>query len=143
MNLEDVSFELKHISALFAEKVISDDERIVLNRVFDLIQATHKVLTDSKEKAIAKKLYTETHMVSLTPMFKEAIDRGITDEDMANWLMEFFDVKNVEYEEATSGSAKNTKIMTRDRVLRESFDSFFKDWSSNEKKEVTVDTETK
>ena len=147
MNLEDVSFELKHMSALFAEKIISDDERDVLNRVFDLIQATHKVLTDSKEKATAKKLYTETHMVSLTPMFKEAIDRGITDEDMANWLMEFFDVKNTEYEEATSGSAKNAKIMTRDRVLRESFDGFFKDWTPNEKKvtenETAVDTEVK
>lgn len=129
MNLADVSFELKHMSALFAEKVINNDERAVLDSVFDLIQATHKVLIDSKEKAIAKKLYTETHMVSLTPMFKEAIDRGITSEDMANWLMEFFGEKNTEYEEATSGSSKNAKIMARDRILQESFDNFFRDWS--------------
>lgn len=136
MNLEDVSFELKHMSTLFAEKVINNDERAVLDSVFSLIQATHKVLMDSKEKATAKKLYTETHMVSLTPMFKEAVDRGIADENMANWLMEFFSVKNVEYEEATSGSSKNAKIVTRNRILHESFDSFFGDWTP--KKAITV-----
>ena len=51
---------------------------------------------------------------------------------MANWLMEFFSVKNVEYEEATSGSSKNAKIATRNRILHESFDSFFRDWTPKE-----------
>lgn len=132
IDLENISFELKHMSELFSEKVISDDEKGVLDSVFDLIQATHKVLVNSREKATAKKLYTETHMVSLTPMFKEAVDRGITDEDMANWLMEFFDEKNAEYEETISGSSKNAKIVTRDRILHGSFDSFFRDWTPKE-----------
>lgn len=45
---------------------------------------------------------------------------------MADWLVDFFGSHNEEYDIAAgNGSAKNSNIVTRDKVLSESFEQFF------------------
>lgn len=126
MPIEEVSFEGKDFNPLFETASISDVERLKLDKVFGMIHDTHLTLVENKEKAVAKKLYTETHMISLVPFFEKAIKSGIEVSTMADWLIDFFGSHNEQYDIAAgNGSAKNSNIMVRNTVLAESFEQFF------------------
>lgn len=65
-----------------------------LNDVFDRVYDIHQIIleddTDKKlSKKIAKKLVTRTHLISLTPIINKSITDGVSEEDMAEFLMEF------------------------------------------------------
>lgn len=126
MPIEEVSFEGKDFNPLFETTSISDVERLKLDKVFGMIHDTHLTLVENKEKAVAKKLYTETHMISLVPFFEKALEVGIEVNTMADWLIDFFGSRNEQYDIAAgNGSAKNSNIMVRNTVLAESFEQFF------------------
>lgn len=126
MPVEEVSFEGKNFNPLFEETEISDVERLTMGKVFDSILEAHNALIEDKEKATAKKLYTETHMISLVPFFDKAIKQGVSTELMCDWLKDFFATDNEEYSLAAgNGSAKNSNIIIRHNALTESFDQFF------------------
>lgn len=126
MPIEEVSFEGKDFNPLFETTSISDVERLKLDKVFGMIHDTHLTLVENKEKAVAKKLYTETHMISLVPFFEKALEVGIEVNTMADWLIDFFGSHNEQYDIAAgNGSAKNSNIMVRNTVLAESFEQFF------------------
>lgn len=126
MPIEEVSFEGKDFNPLFETASISDVERLKLDKVFGMIHDTHLTLVENKEKAVAKKLYTETHMISLVPFFEKAIESGIEVSTMADWLIDFFGSHNEQYDIAAgNGSSKNSNIMVRNTVLAESFEQFF------------------
>lgn len=75
---------------------------------------------------LVKKLYTETHMISLVPFFEKALEVGIEVNTMADWLIDFFGSHNEQYDIAAgNGSAKNSNIVVRNTVLAESFEQFF------------------
>lgn len=124
--VEEVSFEGKDFNPLFEETQISDVERLELDKVFEAIQTAHTSLMEDKEKATAKKLYTETHMISLVPFFHRAITQGIEVQQICEWLMKFFGSDNERYALAAgNGSAKNANIIVRHNELEASFERFF------------------
>ena len=114
------------------ETEISDTEKLELNNVFDFVVMTHEELKARAEKKIAKKLFTETHLISLIPYFKQAIEKDIGEGMMAEWIIDFFMTNNdskmyEEYEAATHGGvARNTSIAARHNALGKSFEEFFK-----------------
>lgn len=130
--INDVCFESKVFNPMLEKTEISETEKLAMIEVFNLIVDTHETLVGRKEKKVAKKLYTETHMVSLIPYFKKAVEDGIVSEMMADWLVEFFgtesgaSVSELYNEAAGSGSAKSSNIIDRDDALSESFTEFFK-----------------
>lgn len=125
-SVEEVSFEGKDFNPLFEETQISSEERLELDKVFEAIHTAHSSLMEDKEKATAKKLYTETHMVSLVPFFHRAIEQGIDIQQMCEWLMDFFETENERYALAAgNGSAKNANIIVRNSELEASFNRFF------------------
>lgn len=132
-DIADVSFEGKNFNPLMETTEISEEERLEMVQVFDLIMNTHTVLMERKEKKVAKKLYTETHLVSLVPYFAQAVSDGIDEERMSDWLVEFF--KPVDGDTSVSedynnasggGSAKSVNIQLRNSALEDSFAEFFK-----------------
>lgn len=131
-NIDKVSFESKVFNPLIEKTEITEVEKLTMIEVFNLIVGTHSVLIERKEKKVAKKLYTETHMVSLIPFFKKAVEDGAGEEYLADWLMNFFGTKDTasisdEYNAAcTDASAKNASIVARNDVLSESYAEFFK-----------------
>lgn len=132
-DIADVSFESKNFNPLMETTEISEEERLEMVQVFDLIMNTHTVLMERKEKKVAKKLYTETHLVSLVPYFAKAVEDGIDEERMSDWLVEFFkpidgDTSvSEDYNNASgSGSAKSVNIQLRNSALEDSFAEFFK-----------------
>lgn len=162
-DIQDVSFESKVFNPLLENTEITETEKLALIEVFDLIFDTHYNLIERKEKKVAKKLFTETHMVSLIPYFKKAVEAGIDENLMADWIVDFFktdDGASVSEDynmAATSGVSKNMNIQTRDKALADSYAEFFKmdedgaedntevneevDSESVEESEETVDSE--
>ena len=157
-DIKDVSFESSDFNPLLENTEISEDERLKMIQVFDFALNTHSILMDNKEKKVAKKIYTETHFVSLIPYFNKAVEDGIEEKLMADWLVEFFkpidgstSISESYNEAAGKGSAKNSNIKTRNTALSESFYEFFKvddietniidDEESDDNTDSTVDTE--
>lgn len=131
MDIENISFESKALNPTLEATEISESEKFELIKIFDSIASTYSCLIDRKEKKVAKKLYTETHMVSLIPYFKSAIEDGIDAGLFTDWLVDFFGVKDTasvseQYNDACAGgSAKNVNILARHNALKESYDKFF------------------
>lgn len=131
-DVENISFASKDFNPFIEQAEITSEEKAELNKVFDFIVSVHNELLDMAEKTIAKKLYTETHLISLVPYFKQAIENDITEVMMAEWLVNFFktdtdtEVYN-EYQEAcTNAVARNASIVARHNALAKGFTEFFK-----------------
>ena len=131
VEMGEVAFDNKTFSAQMEEMSISEAEKSILIQIYNKIHEVHEELIDRKEKKIAKKLYTETHLVSLVPFFKKAVEQDIDNNTMADWLMEFFDTENgtsnsEEYNKCSgSGVARKDNVMGRHEALEESFNEFF------------------
>lgn len=136
-DVEDVSFASKDFNPQIEEAEITDGEKLELVKVFDYIVSVHDELIENKEKDVAKKLYTETHFVSLIPYVKDAIQRDISEAMMAEWLINFFKTENdtdvyTQYMEACSGGvARNASIVSRHKALEKSYGKFFQENSEN------------
>lgn len=129
---KDISFASKDFNPMIEEAEISAEENQNLSTLFDFIVNVHDELVLRKEKSVAKKLYTETHFVSLVPHIKVAMDNEVTEAMIAEWLINFFKTENntdiySKYSEACAGGvASNTSIVARHEVLEESYNEFFK-----------------
>lgn len=132
-DVSEVSFASKDFNPMIEETEISEVEKLELNNVFDFIVATHEELKARAEKKVAKKLYTETHLISLIPYFKQAMEKDIGEGMMAEWIIDFFMTNNdskmyEEYEAACHGGvARNASIVARHNALGKSFEEFFKE----------------
>lgn len=132
LDIGEVSFASKDFNPMIEETEISNTEKLELNNVFDFVVMTHEELMARAEKKIAKKLFTETHLISLIPYFKQAMEKDISEGMMAEWLVDFFMTNNdskmyEEYEAATHGGvARNASIVARHNALGKSFEEFFK-----------------
>lgn len=133
--VEDISFASKDFNPAIEEAVISDNEKLELAKVFDFIVGVHDELVSNKEKDVAKKLYTETHMISLIPYIKQSME-NISESMVAEWLVSFFKTENdsdtyTKYMEACSnGIARNASIVARHESLGKSYKEFFKEENS-------------
>lgn len=132
-DLEEVSFESKYFNPLLENTKISDEDRLKIMQILDLVINTHTVLIERSERKVARNIYTETHLVSLIPFFQQAIKEEINEERMADWVLGFYKTSNrvtsisEDYNNATgSGSAKNANIQIRHLALKNNFSEFFK-----------------
>lgn len=135
--VEDISFASKDFNPEIEEAEISDAEKLELTKVFDYIVNVHDELKENHERDVAKKLYTETHMISLIPYIKTAMENDINESMFADFLINFFKTENnsdvyAEYMEASSNAiARNANIVARHEALGKSYGEFFKENSEN------------
>lgn len=131
-NVEDISFASKDFNPMIEAVEISQQEKTELTNVFDYIVNVHDELIGNKEKDVARKIYTETHLVSLTPYVSEAMKNNVSEAVFSEWLISFFktendsDIYNKYMEASSHGIARNTNIIARHNALGESFKKFFK-----------------
>ena len=141
-DVENISFASKDFNPMIEEIEITTEEKAELVNVFDYIVNAHDELVENKEKDVAKKLYTETHLVSLMPYVKQSIDNGINESMFGEWLVNFFKTENNtevydSYMEACSGGvARNGSIVARHNALGKSYAEFFK--KENEENVLTT-----
>lgn len=140
----DVSFASKDFNPVIEQAEISDDEKLKVVQVLDFVVGIHDELVGNKEKDVAKKLYTETHLVSLIPYIKESMYNSISEAMVAEWLVNFFKTENntevySEYMEACQGGvARNASIVARHEALEKSYKDFFKTEENSEKSILTT-----
>lgn len=138
-NVEDISFASKDFNPMIEEAEISAEEKQKLANLFDFVVNVHDELIGNKEKDVARKLYTETHFVSLIPYIKNCIENGINEAMTAEWLVNFFKTENdtevySKYADAcTNGIARNASVVARHNALGESYNEFFKIEENSEK----------
>ena len=136
-----ISFASKDFNPAIEEMTISDGEKLEIIKVFDYIVNVHDELKENKEKDVAKKLYTETHLVSLVPFVKLAMENNVNEPMFADFLIDFFKTENdsdiyAEYMEACSNAiARNASIVARHEALEKGYGKFFKE---NEKSVLTT-----
>lgn len=134
-----ISFASKDFNPMIEEAEISDEEKQELAKAFDFIVDVHEELIDNKEKNVAKKLYTETHMISVVPYIDNAIKNEHSPAMVADWLVSFFKTENgseeySSYMEACSHSvSRNSSILARHEALGKSYKDFFKTGDELEK----------
>lgn len=132
LEVENISFASKDFNPMIQNVEITEQEKTELVSVFDFIVNVHDELIENKEKDVARKLYTETHMISLIPYVNKAMESGISESIFAEFLINFFKTENdmdvyKEYMEATvSGVARNASIVARHNALGKSYEEFFK-----------------
>jgi len=136
-DVDNVSFASKDFNPQIEAMEVTEDDKVELNKVFNYIVNVHEELASNHEKDVARKLYTETHLVSLVPFVKQSIDNDITEAMFGEFLTSFFKTENdsdvyARYMEATSnGVARNGSIVARHNALNESYEEFFKENSEN------------
>ena len=138
-DVKEVSFASKELNPLIEQTNISDEEKIELAKVFDYILNVHEELIENKEKDVAKKIFTETHMISLVPYIKQAMENNINESMFAEFMVNFFKTENdsdvyTKYMEASNhGIARTANIVARHNALGESYKEFFKMKENSEK----------
>lgn len=136
-DVENISFASKDFNPQIEEMEVADKEKLNLVRVFSYIVGVHDELKDNHEKDVAKKLYTETHLISLVPYVWQSLDREIGVSMFAEFLIDFFKTENdsevyAEYMEACSNAiAKNSSIVARHKALGTAYGKFFKENEEN------------
>ena len=143
LDIDDVSFESKDFNEIMQETKMADDERATLVNVFDKFLDIYNEIGEDDDKKLAKfvqrKMKSETHFVSLAPFIKQAIDDGIEDSIMADFIKQIFGgdvLVSAEYAEACKGgSAKNVNIQRRNTELDNAWENFFND---EEKKDDNI-----
>lgn len=140
--VEEISFASKVFNPAIEEMEILDGEKELLTNIFDYIINVHEELKGNHEKDVAKKLYTETHLISLIPYINKAMENDVSESIFAEWLISFFKTENdsdvyTQYMEATSsGVARNASIVARHEALSESYKGFFKEENSKNEENV-------
>lgn len=106
LNEEKKSLDGKDVRKVTAEMEVTEDMASELTNIFDTIIKVHDFISPMDEngnvlntvskndKKIAKRIYTRTHMVSIVPIIKRAIEEQIDIEELAIWLKTFFDGGN-------------------------------------------------
>lgn len=136
-DVENISFASKDFNPQIEEMEISEKEKLDLLRVFSYVVGVHDELKENHEKDVAKKLYTETHLISLVPYVWKSLNKEISVSMFAEFLINFFKTENAsevytEYMEACSNAiAKNASIVARHEALGKSYGEFFKENSEN------------
>ena len=147
-DIDDVSFMSKDFNEVMKETTMSDDERREVVNILDKMLAIYDELENNSNakaaKAVRKKMLSETHMVSLVPFIKEAIDHDVSDKLMSDFMMYLFNgevIVSSKYSEACKGgSAKNTNIRARNEEIEIAWERFFSE--DREQDDDVADTDT-
>lgn len=140
-DIDEISFESKKFNPVLEQVEISTAEENRLNEVFDLVLNTHTTLMNVYKDRVAKKLYTETHLISLIPFFNMAIEDERDEDDMAGFITYFYDIddanvcecsRSEDYDNAcTNGVARTENIIIRNNSIEEVWNEYWADIDSD------------
>lgn len=132
-DLEDISFGPDDMTEAMEDTITTEDDRQELTAILDKMMDVYGQFADDDKtaKAIRKRWTAETHLVSLAPWFKKAIEEDIPDDMMADFLAETFATKtpiSPAYTEfSRAGSGKTHAIVGRDAEIARAWREFFVD----------------
>lgn len=125
------NLETKNVRKWISETDIKEKDALELSCVFERIKVAAEEI-EKKDKKIAKKILSKTHMLSLIPIIQQSRTDKVKDGDLVNWLWSFFyttdktTVSDAYNEACTSGSMKKEQVMIRANELKKSYDKMLK-----------------
>lgn len=128
LNDNEVSTDAKWIRPYMRKADITDEDEILLNKIFDRIYNMHTMIED---KQIAKRIYAKTHLISIVPIVAISLNEGYSDKQMAEWFMNFFCGKkspttSKAYNEAAGrGTGKNASVKKRIDEIKLDYEKYF------------------
>lgn len=138
LNQEEVSFESKNFNQVMSETIISDEQRDILNGVFDELENVYAEIAEveddkKKVRALRTKLASETHLISFVPFVKKAIDNNVDITMLTKFFAYFYSaedgatISEVYNNTVKGGSAKTVNINRRNEELEKAWNDFFKE----------------
>lgn len=152
LNQKEVSFESKNFNQVMSETIISDEQRDILNSVFDELENVYTeiaAIENDKKKArtLRTKLASETHLISFVPFVKKAIDNNVDTTMLAKFFAYFYGtedgatISDVYNNTVKGGSAKTVNINRRNEELEKAWNDFFKEDSEELESDSVVSQE--
>ena len=138
LNQEEVSFESKNFNQVMSETIMSDEQRDILNGVFDELENVYAEIAEveddkKKVRALRTKLASETHLISFVPFVKKAIDNNVDITMLTKFFAYFYSaedgatISEVYNNTVKGGSAKTVNINRRNEELEKAWNDFFKE----------------
>lgn len=128
------SFVSETFNSLMEDTIIDDDQRELINQVLNRMERLIdgiKTIADKEERVfIMKKFKTETHLIALVSVIKDAIDRNIGTGKILDFIRYFFNSDNTtsidpDYDESCAGStAKPGQIRKRKDAIMSAWNKF-------------------
>lgn len=137
-DIKNISFDSKNFNKTIENALLSQEEIVKIDTLLDFVVDVHNSVKTKSDKRTAKKLFTETHLVSVAPFIMDAMEREIDYHEVADWFISFFQNENEtsnseEYNEASkAGSARAESVRKRNTMLEESYNAFFQSISKDE-----------
>ncbi|MGN1202513.1 MAG: hypothetical protein ACI4RF_04405, partial [Eubacterium sp.] len=132
MSISDIDFGSKKFNALLEGTELAEDDIEMLKELFEYIADVHDELVREDYKGVARRIYTETHLISLAPFLYTMCEKNESVEIAADFVRYIFETDGSrttisdEYNEAVSnGVAKNSSITARHRAIKSLYDEFF------------------
>ena len=130
LHAEEPEMSTSWIRSYIKTTEITDDDEKQLNEIFDRIYAVHNLIEDKK---VAKRIYGRTHMVSIVPTIWKSIKDGLSEKQVMEWFVTFFNGKRFAtisnaYNNAAGGSGTGKKAAVKKRLeeLENNYKEFFK-----------------
>ena len=134
------SFDKKYLNPVMTGVTITDEQVSEMEDALDMVFSAYQYLSDNATgenekmyKKVKKRIITPTHLLSILPFAKKAVEKDIEVKDFALWLAGFFNgSRRASHDDfyndyATKGSAKPESIRKRLESLARSFDVKFID----------------
>lgn len=129
---ENKSLDTKNVRPVVENMEITQEQIEEMTEVFDRLQDVHFILSHSGGnkimQLISKRVYTMTHLISLTPIALQSIKDGLNEEDFAEIVKDFFSPEDVasisdKYNAVISaGANKKESVEVRLNELKEHYD---------------------
>lgn len=127
LNEQEPCLETKFVRSYAESTEFTDGDVEQIAQVFGRILAAYKLI---ENKRISRRLITKTHMLTIVPIVWESIERGLSDQEFAEWVMSFFNGTRSATNDKTynfnagAGSSKKEAVTKRLEAAVKSFENF-------------------
>ena len=135
MNEEKPCVDTKFVRPYMEETEITEQDEQNIEKVLDRLQAAHDRVSIKEDKLsakIAKRIYTQTHMITLAKITLKSINMGIEITDFTKWIEQVYNgtkspTNMAEYNNyCSAGSGKEKAVTSRMDALEQNFNKYFK-----------------
>lgn len=137
-NPKGCGLEKKSMMTSYMDCVITDEDVAIMKQICDKYLAVFNLIEErcpgnkTYKGKIKTALKKKTHFTSLFPVFAKAINEGRTDEELTDWVLNFFGGKYTTissiYNTASATSVlKESNVQVRISELNKYYNKFFED----------------
>lgn len=128
---ENKALDTKYVRPIVENMKFTDEQLKEMNEVFNRIVDVHGNIEYKGEKKTAKKVYTMTHLISMSPIVLRSIREGIDIESFTAFINRFFSptdktcIDEVYNNSVSAGANKAVMVTNRLNALEASYNDMF------------------